>query len=195
MEHNLFYTKNINIYEENYYINVKYPYTIYSDVNEYINQEVQQNIKEFEGLFKGNEDVEERHFLDISFEMLETNKYLNFIFNIQKSIGGLHPESSIFTVSIDKETHKVITIQDLKKQYDNYLEKISDICYKKLKDLENIQEYGAYALLELGTKGIDSNYSDFIVMNNAIEILFEHKKVAPYSLGTFKIIVSKNELI
>ena len=36
MEHNLYYTKNINIDEEKYYINVKYPYTIYKEANEYI---------------------------------------------------------------------------------------------------------------------------------------------------------------
>ena len=195
MEHELFYTKNINIYEEKYYINVKYPYTIYSDINEYIDKNIQQYIKDFEVIIKSNEDLHERYFLNIYFETLDTNKYLNFIFYIQKNIGGLHPESSIFTISIDKQTKKIITIEDLKNEYDNYLEKISNICYKQLKELKNIQEYGAYTMLEYGTKGIDSNYSDFIIMNNTIEIIFEHSKVAPYSLGVFNVIISKKELI
>ena len=65
MEHDLFYTKNINIYEEKYYINVKYPYTIYSDINEYIDKNIQQYIKDFEVIIKSNEDLHERYFLNI----------------------------------------------------------------------------------------------------------------------------------
>lgn len=190
MEHNLYYTKNINIDEEKYYINVKYPYTIYKEANEYIENNIQNFIKDFEILMKTKiEESKEKYFLNISFDTAETNKYINFVFDIQKNTGGVHIENSIFTICIDKGEKNVITIDDLKAKYNNYLEKIAKYCYNELKNLENIKEYGAYALLELGTKAKSGNYSNFILMNNNIDILFEHSQVAPYVLGTFRVVI------
>ena len=194
-EHSLFYTKKINIYEEKYYIKVVYPYTIYNNVNQYIDENINKLISEFKEVIKEKNNIgQERYFLEISFDIIETNKYLNFTFDIQKNTGDLHPQKNIFTVNIDKMNKSIITIEDLTKMYNNYLEKVSNFCYNELKKLEDIKEQGAYTLLELGTKGKESNYKNFIIMNNSIEIIFEHAQIAPYYLGEFSVIISREYL-
>lgn len=186
MEHPIYYTKNINIDEEIYYVTVKYPYTLYKEINEYINKNIQDYIYEFELSMKSKmEKMEEKYFLIIKFETKETNQYLNFIFHIQQNSGGVHPENKIFTVCIDKNSKKVITLKELKNKYNNYLERVSSYCYNELKEMDIIKEYGAFVLLENGTKAKASNYEKQIITEREIKILFEHSQVAPYSLGYF----------
>jgi hypothetical protein len=170
-------------------INVSKPYEIKSIIENNENYEISvyyplNNFKSKMKIKEVKEDID-KCFLKITFEDIETSKYLSFIFRIEENMQNIHPENYIYTVNYDKQLNTIIDIDELTKIHSSIVIDMAKYSYKELLNNEKIKEYGTYSMLELGTKATKSNYNKFILDNNKIIIYFEQSQVAPYVLGEF----------
>lgn len=179
--------KSIIENNENYEISVYYPFTKFIKLNKCVELKIEEYINNFKSKMKIKEvqkDVD-KCFLKITFENIETSKYLSFIFRIEENMQNIHPENYIYTVNYDKQQNTIIDIDELTKIHASIIIDMAKYSYKELLNNQRIKEYGTYSMLELGTKATKSNYNKFILDNNKIIIYFEQSQVAPYVLGEF----------
>lgn len=179
--------KSITENNESYDIYAYYPFTKFEKLNKYVELKMTEYINNFKSKMKIKEVQKDadKCFLKITFEDMETSKYLSFVFRIEENMQNIHPENYIYTVNYDKQQDKIVDIDELTKRYPNIVIDIAKYSYKELLNNEKIKEYGTYSMLELGTKATKSNYNKFILDNNKIIIYFEQSQVAPYVLGEF----------
>lgn len=179
--------KSIIENNENYEIDVYYPFTKFEKLNKCVELKIGEYINNFKSKMKIKEvqkDID-KCFIKITFEDMENSKYLSFVFRIEENMQNIHPENYIYTVNYDKQQGKIVDIDELNKRYPNIVIDMAKYSYKELLNNEKIKEYGTYSMLELGTKATKNNYSKFILDNNKIIVYFEQSQVAPYVLGEF----------
>lgn len=88
--------------------------------------------------------------------------------------GGAHGLTVIKSITADLETGKIYNLQDLFKPDSNYVERISDIVEKKIKD-RNIYLLGDF-------KGIRPD-QDFYIADKALVIYFQLYELTSYAFG------------
>lgn len=168
-------------------IRIAYPRTKYLKLNLACTEIVRQYINEF--MVYAKDPVQENftYTLDISHDEYSYKDYLSIVFYISMYTGGAHPNNQIVTVSYDKQSDKIITINDLMKENSNLLSVLSEESRKILDTNPNIVDHSM--LLE-GTKPIAENFKLFAFTPTGLMIFFPQYQVAPYSSGSFKVVIS-----
>ena len=167
-------------------IQVIYPRTKYSVLNQEIFLLIQKQICNFMNFAK--EAIQENfiYTLDISHDEYSYKEYLSFVFYISSYTGGAHPEHIVLCVVYDTKQNKIIYLSDLVGEKSDILDILSKESRKILAANSSIQDLSI--MLE-GTKPIISNFSNFVFAPTGIMIFFPEYQVAPYSAGAFKVVV------
>lgn len=168
-------------------IRISYPRTEYLKANLAFMELIQKNIEEF--MRSAKEPIQENftYTLDISHDEYSYKDYLSFVFYISMYTGGAHPENTIVTVTYDKESDRLLTIDDLVRENSRLLDILSEESRKIL--VNNSKIIDQPMMLE-GTKPEKDNFKLFAFTPTGLMIFFPSYQVAPYSSGSFKVVVS-----
>lgn len=167
-------------------IQVIYPRTKYSVLNEEIFLLIQKQISKFMNFAK--EAIQESiiYTLDISHDEYSYQEYLSFVFYISSYTGGAHPEHIVECIVYDVKQNKIIHLSNLVEEKSDILEILSKESRKILAANTNIQNL---SMMMEGTKPTISNFSHFVFAPTGIMIFFPEYQVAPYSSGAFKVVI------
>lgn len=167
-------------------IQVIYPRTKYSKLNQEIFLLIQKQILNFMNYAK--EPIQENiiYTLDISHDEYSYGDYLSFVFYSSSYTGGAHPAHIISTIVYDVNHDKFVYMSDLIQEIPNLLEMLSKESRKRLANNSNIENL---SMMLDGTKPIVSNFSHFVFVPTGIMLFFPEYQVAPYSSGAFKIVI------
>ena len=165
-------------------IQVIYPRTKYSVLNQEIFSLIKKHIDTFMNLAK--EAIQENiiYTLDISHDEYSYQEYLSFVFYISSYTGGAHPEHIVSCIVYDVSQDKIIHISDLIKEKSDLL--------KILANDSNIQNV---SMMIDGTMPTISNFSHFVFVPTGIMIFFPEYQVAPYSSGAFKVVIPYSKIL
>ena len=184
------------IMEENEKISIRayFPETKYPKCNEIIQNYINSEIKFFKNESEHFDGENEKCTFDVTFDSYEYGKYISIVLNITYFTGGAHPNEIIKSVCFDTKNNLEVTIDDLVKNNNHILGKLSSITYDVLKNEERIKEYGNEEMLKDGTKPLNASFSNFAFSKNGMIIFFNRYQVAPYVAGTFKVNISYEQL-
>ena len=184
------------IMEENEKISIRayFPETKYPKCNEIIQNYINSEIKLFKNESEHFDGENEKCTFDVTFDSYEYGKYISIVLNITYFTSGAHPNEIIKSVCFDTKNNLEVTIDDLVKNNNHILGKLSSITYDVLKNEERIKEYGNEEMLKDGTKPLNASFSNFAFSKNGMIIFFNRYQVAPYVAGTFKVNISYEQL-
>lgn len=172
-------------------IRVSYPRTKYLKVNEEIFNVISKNLLIFMDMAKNSVVDSAIYTIDISYDEYEYSNYLSFVFYISMYTGGAHSGNQIVTIVYDIKNDKLIFIDDLISKDKDILNKFSDFSRKKLLDNEKLVNK---ELLIEGTKPTKVNFSKFVFTKRGILLFFEPYQIAPYTEGSFRVLISYDRL-
>lgn len=167
-----------NIKEENdsYSINIFYPVTEYSDINNIINEKV-ESVKE---AFLNDGYISDKKELTVSFEEFELKEYTSFKFNIKSNVGTVHNSEEVYTIVF--KDGKEIKKDNL--EIDNGL--LKEKLREYLKNNDKIKEYSNESWIEKGLEKTE-NLDNFVLTENSIIFIFNSNTVAPKVAGVIQI--------
>lgn len=169
-------------------LRITYPNSNYKILNNEVIKYIHSNIKEF--MKYAQDHVQNLPYsLYIYYDEYETNNSISYVFYNSLFTGGAHPNNTIFTINYDKNKNKIVDINDLVREKQDILNIFS---YQSRKQLENKNEFQNQNIKEMlieGTKPIKENFKNFAFTNNGIILYFEPYQIAPYYMGTFKILI------
>lgn len=176
-----------------YKINVYYPYTPYPVLNKEIEKLVQGNIEQLKEATASSPISKHQYYtLDITYDTYEYEDYITYAFTITIYTGGAHPNTTLPTITYQKSTKEIVTIDSLLKKNENLLTVLSEESRKRLMEnkafqdtyFENIERM----FLE-GTEPKKENFQNFAFTSEGLLLLFENYQIAPYSYGSFRITI------
>ena len=131
-------------------------------------------------------------YLEISFETYEYNEFMSFKFNVKSNVGVTHEIEEYFTVV--HKNDEIIDINYLRKKQEDVLDILQKECKSKLEENSKIKEYSNKEWLEKGLDTKAENYSNFILTENGIIVIFNGYTVAPFVAGTFEVEIPYKKL-
>lgn len=173
-------------------IQVIYPRTKYSVLNQEIFSLIKKHIDTFMNLAKEAIQEDIIYTLDISHDEYSYQEYLSFVFYISSYTGGAHPEHIVSCIVYDVSQDKIIHISDLIKEKSDLLTILSKESRKILANDSNIQNV---SMMIDGTMPTISNFSHFVFVPTGIMIFFPEYQVAPYSSGAFKVVIPYSKIL
>lgn len=175
-------------------INISYPRTKYPILSNEIDNRIKKFINQFMEYGKEITDFDFTYTLDITYDEYKNKNYLSYVFYTSTYTGGAHPDNQIFTINYDIEKNKLITIDDLIIN-DSTLLALSTESRRLLKQNQNIgKDQNSLNMLMSGTTPNKDNFKNFVFSENGLIIYFEPYQVAPYSSGSFKILIPYNKI-
>lgn len=165
---------NIKEENDNQNINIFYPVTKYSNVNEKINEKINEYREEFEK----SDYISDKKELTISFEEFEYKDYTSFKFNVKSNVGITHDLNEVFTIVYKNE--QIIDIEYLCNNNVDLINKLYEESKIKLEANPKIEEYSNDKWIENGLKKESDTFENFILTKNNIVIIFNPDIVAPY---------------
>jgi len=212
-------TKQLSL--EDPYINfeVKYPYFKNADIN--FNLSIENFLKEQMendrliskenwlaryNLQTGEDKIpevpqpEDKFYFSSGYTVVQSNsKYISFLLNYGAFTGGAHGYEVKKSYNYDLENNREITLADIYKNDPSYLEKLSEVSRRILKEqyavvsgeeressdplaiesyLENIN-----SSISSGTEPTKDNFNTFTFTKDGIKIYFAQYQVGPYVMG------------
>ncbi len=176
-----------------YKIRIYYPYTSYSVLNQEMEKFVQKQLQEFKQNMKKYPLTPLQFYtLDISYQTYIYKDYVTYVFEIFLDTGGAHPNTYIHSISYNRATDKIITIDTLNKQYPNILNILSLESRKSLMKSKKLKEVATEErknMIDEGTAPTLDNFRNFAFTENGLTIFFENYQVAPYVYGSFEVTI------
>ena len=127
--------------------------------------------------------------LDITYDTYSYQDIVSYVFTIFVNTGGAHPNTIIDTISYDKKENKVITISELVKDNPDLLSFLSNKSREELLKNKDLQNQSIKEMLLEGTTPTNDNFKNFAFTPNGFTVYFNRYQVAPYSDGSFYIII------
>ncbi len=183
----------ISTTENDVSIDIIYPNYQYQVLNKGINK----IIKEYYQMF--NSDLENQNnlsssYLQINYRKYEYNNYLSVVFYTTVYLGGAHPSHLIKTISYNKETNKIITIEDLINENKNILTILSNKSRNYFSKEQVFQDDIIKNMLYEGTKPQKENFQNFVFTPKGILFFFQRYQIAPYAYGDYNLTIPYQEL-
>ena len=175
-----------------YKINIHYPYTSYSILNQKIEELIKKYLEDFVSASKPFID-NQIYSLDITYDTYFYQDIISYVFTIFVNTGGAHPNTIIDTISYDKKENKMITISELVKNNPNLLAFLSNKSREELLKNKDLQNQSIKEMLLEGTSPTNDNFKNFAFTSNGFTIYFNRYQVAPYSYGSFYIAIPYSE--
>lgn len=175
-------------------LDVIYPQIINVSNIDYLNKEIDRivqekikNINEIVSLYFGNNEPAPLGPYQLFVRYKITNldeSILSFYIDIYQFSGGAHGETTRYSYTIDINSGKVLTIEDIltSKDYKNLVDN------EIKKQIERNSQY--YFVGDEGFKGVDEN-TRFYIDKGDLVVYFQQYEIAPYSTGLpeFKILI------
>lgn len=178
--------------DSKYKIRIYYPNTEYGLLNETIEDKMKQYVVDFKNnLDDSFQSSDSFYTLDITYDTYHYKDYFSYVFYIFFDVGGAHPSSLIWTICYDTKKDEILTLDNISSTYPNILQFFSQQVQNQLKTNERISDMGW--MLE-GTKPIPENYQNFVFSKNGIFVFFPPYQIAPYSSGTFQLLVPYDKI-
>ncbi len=179
----------------NYKIKVYYPYTSYESLNKIIDEAIKKIIDEFIATVLENKTLQHQLYtLNINYDKYQYKDYLSYVFYISVYTGGAHPNNTILTISYAKNKDKIITIDDLAKQYPALLNNLSNESRSYFVKDQNFNDNDIKDMLIDGTMPNQNNFKNFAFSEMGLLIFFEQYQIAPYSYGEFEIVIPYSKI-
>ena len=175
----------VSLDKKNLDINIKIPNTDNYNLNKIINNEVNKYKLEFSKNAKDSK-LKTKYHLYIDYKEYKYGNYVSYVFFIEDSTGGAHPNHRIKSVVYDTLNNKVISIDDLISYNENIINIISDYTRCILINNKDID----VSMMYEGTRKIKSNFNTFALTNDGLLIFFERYQVAPYYKGQFEVLIT-----
>ena len=180
-----------------YKIKIYYPYTSYNTLNKEIDEKINTYVQQLKDVAVNNKvQLNQYYTIDILYDSYSYQNYISYVFYVSIYTGGAHPNNTIWTITYDTNTDKIITIEDLIEKNNNILNILSMESKNQLKKDKRFlnQDDIINSMLEEGTKPTKDNFKNFAFSNNGLIIFFEQYQVAPYSYGKFEITIPYSKL-
>ena len=168
-------------------IRVSYPRSKYDRLNNTIKDKIGKIIFDYMNQAAVSYLDNFTYTLDISYEDYSYQNIESFVFFVSSSTGGAHPDNTIFTINYDSSIDKIITIDDLVRKNNNILTVLSRESYNILSKNKNITDK---QMLMEGLKPTTENFSNIVFTPIGIKIYFPQYQVAPYSVGSFQVLIN-----
>lgn len=184
--------------EKSYKIEAYLPYTAYPILNTAIDSLASSYISDFK------KEIQEYGILthqvysmQITYDSYFYQDYISYVFWIFMDTAGAHPNTFIKTITFNKKTNEIVTIDSLVDKYSNILNVFSKISLDELKKSEKFIENGyndILGLLESGTSPTLENFKNFAFSEDGMILFFEPYQVAPYFYGSFQVKIPYSKL-
>lgn len=169
-------------------LRITYPRSNFKVLNNEVIKYINTNIEEF--MNYSQESVQNFPYsLYIYYDEYETNNYISYVFYNSMFTGGAHPNNTIYTINYDKNTNKIVNINDLVSDNPNILNTFSYQSRIQLGSKKEFQDPNIKEMLIEGTKPVKENFKNFAFTKDGIILYFEQYQVAPYYMGAFKILI------
>lgn len=173
--------------EHSYQLRVYYPITSYPLLNQEIDSMIQKQIRDFKKeITSVTVQPDQVYSLDILYQEYEYFSYLSYIFTTFQDTGGAHPYSFYSSITYDKDTNEIITIDHLVEENPLFLEIVSKNIREKLSKNSAIVSYD---MMIQGTTPEKKNFSNFAITKDGYLFFFSPYQVAPYSSGKFQVLL------
>ena len=150
-----------------YKIKIYYPYTSYNTLNKEIDEKINTYVQQLKDVAVNNKvQLNQYYTIDILYDSYSYQNYISYVFYVSIYTGGAHPNNTIWTITYDTNTDKIITIEELIEKNNNILNILSMESKNQLKK--------------------DKRFLNLI--------FFEQYQVAPYSYGKFEITIPYSKL-
>lgn len=181
-----------------YKINAYYPYTSYDKLNKKIENKINREIESLKKMAQENNVMPNQYYtIDINYEHYAYKNYVSYVFYISTYTGGAHPNNIIWSIAYDIENGKIITIEDLIKENPNILKILSKESRTLLKQDKRFQDMDSVIeeMMIEGTREESANFKTFAFSEEGLILFFEQYQVAPYSYGSFEVIIPYSKII
>lgn len=185
-------------------IEISYPYIEGDDnfnnkTQEIINKEIEefksislendQAVKETDP--EGYAEYQRKYNLNINYDQGYFNENIvSVVFNINNFTGGAHGASYFIPLNYNLNKNQEIKISDLFVGEENYLDRVSNYCIADLtKQITELTGSTDGLWIETGASSDKENFSTFLLKKDEIIFYFPQYQVAPYALGSFKVIM------
>ena len=173
-------------------ININMP----QEQNEILKTEIQNFIKQEKEKFLNqitDSEIQKEitYTLDITYKNFYDQKYDSYLFLVTTYTGGAHPNTTFWTLNLNRETNTLLTIDSLVEKNPRFLNKVSLLIRKKL--LLNSKIVNTTMMMEK-TKPIKENFTKVIITNSGFYFFFPPYQIAPYSSGSFEVFLEKESL-
>lgn len=174
-------------------VNITYPVTKYTVLNEEITSIISDYQKEFQEELKYI--IPNSYYtLNISYQKYKYKNYISIILFTEFYTGGAHPNHLIKTINYDTKNNKIITIDDLITKDKDIINKLSILSREYLSKNKIFNDEIVKEMMLEGTKKKKENFSNFAFTDNGLMILFERYQIAPYYFGDYHIIIPYSKL-
>lgn len=176
-------------------IRITYPRTEYSSLNQEFKAYIDSILEEFMEYSADTIQPDFPYTLDIYYEKYFSGDYLSYVFFTSQYTGGAHPSNTIYTITYDKKENKLLTISDLVNKNVNLLVILSKESRELLKKYPSFKTpYFIEDMLLEGTSPKTENFRNFAFSKEGLILFFEQYQVAPYSEGSFRVVIPYNKL-
>ena len=203
--------KNLTI-EDNkpqYSVKADYPELLHFEnakvqnkVNETIQAKVSEAISEFRGQVtehlksvSPNLPIKTSSSLWINYQsVLETAQYLSLAFEVSTYfVGAAHPNTYFLTLNFDLKSGKLLSLADLFNKNSPYLHRVAELAFKEMLKKSG-PTYSDKAWIRRGTAPQESNYRNWVLARQGLEILLNPYQVAPYVAGPQRLMIPYSAL-
>ena len=185
---------NIND-DEKCKINVYYPVSDYSKLNDLVVKTLNGYISNFKkSVLEGNDLPNQYFSLYILYTKYEFEDYLSYVFRVSTFLGGAHPDNTIFTINYDKKNDEFIDINDLIKKNNKILQIMSIESRENFFKNPLFKDKLVYDMMLEGTSNSKDNFKNFVFSKDGLIIFFPQYQVAPYSYGEFNVTIPYDKI-
>jgi hypothetical protein len=176
-------------------INIVYPVTKSSILNEAITSFIGKEKKDFIENIKGLKAISSAiGSLDITYASYLSDRTISIKFDVNTDTGGAHGNFTTITFNYDRVSNRVLKIQDIFIDQANYLNSLANLSKPLLGvELTKVQ-FQDDTWLEEGAGPKEENYRRFIFSPEGITFFFDPYQVAPYTAGPQEITLTYQEL-
>lgn len=176
-----------------YKININYPYTGYSNLNNEIDNLIKKYLNDFMKADKPFID-NQIYSLDITYDTYRYKEFISYVFTVFLNTGGAHPNTIIETISYDTKNENIIDIDWLINKNNDILNILSKESRVILDKNPSLKQGNITDMTLDGTMPRKDNFSNFAFTDKGLMLFFNRYQIAPYSYGSFNIIIPYSSL-
>lgn len=176
-----------------YKININYPYTGYSNLNNEIDNLIKKYLADFMKADKPFID-NQIYSLNITYDTYRYKEFISYVFTIFLNTGGAHPNTIIETISYDTKNENIIDIDWLINKNNDILNILSKESRVILDKNLSLKQGNITDMTLDGTMPRKDNFSNFAFTDKGLMLFFNRYQIAPYSYGSFNIIIPYSSL-
>ncbi len=184
--------KNVSTYTDNYNMTIFAPNKLPKSISKKVKEMVSKEKRDFFSELKDKKDDFQYELL-INYETKIHGKYHFVTFNVYKYVGQNHADEYYYTYYYDDDKGEELEADYFfKEDYLEDLSRLSKIYLRNEFKKEGSEVYEEF--LNDGTSEKIENFQHFYFDENGLNIMFPPYQVAPWSVGSSAITISKEDI-